>query len=61
MSTDNPNTYNDLNWLKKLLENKPNKTEVKVSERKLRAKYTGTSKGFKRMMKARGQAEGENK
>lgn len=55
MSTDNPNTYNDLNWLKKLLENKTNKTEVKVSERKLRAKYTGTRKGFKRMKKARGE------
>lgn len=52
MSTDNPNTYGDLSLLKKLLENKP---EVKVSERKLRAKYTGTRKGFKRMKKARGE------
>lgn len=50
MSTDNPNAYGDLSLLKKLLENK---TETKVSDRKLRHKYTGTRKGFKRMMKAR--------
>lgn len=54
MSTDNPNVYGDLSLLKKLLENK---TETKVSDRKLRHKYTGTRKGFKRMKKARGDYE----
>ena len=54
MSTDNPNAYGDLSVFKKLLENK---TETKVSDRKLRHKYTGTRKGFKRMMKARGGYE----
>ena len=56
MSTDNPNAYGHFNWLKLI-----DRREPKISERKLRAKYTGTRKGFKRMMKARGQAEGENK
>lgn len=48
MSTDNPNAYGDLSVFKKLLENK---TETKVSDRKLRHKYTRTRKGFKRMKK----------
>ena len=30
-------------------------------KRKKKEQYTGTRKGFKRMMKARGLAEGENK
>lgn len=54
MSTDNVNTYGDLSWLKKLMENKENKTETKVSKRKLRAKYTGTKEGFENLKKARG-------
>ena len=48
MSTDNPNAYGDLSLLRKLLENKQ---ETKVSDRKLRHKYTGTRKGFSEQLK----------
>ena len=56
MSTDNPNAFHDFNWLKKILEIEQ-KEKVQASDRKLRHKYTGTRKGFKRMKKARGGYE----